>query len=86
MFSEAAIRLAHESGRGIPRLINQLCDTALVYAYAEQRPGVDAGLMSDAIRDRVAGGVFPGRLVGAAPQASRVATPMARPLKAKSLP
>lgn len=86
IFSEAAIRLAHESSRGIPRLINQLCDTALVYAYAEQRTSIDADLMSDAIRDRCAGGVFPGRLVVAAPEGARLASPVPGALKAKSLP
>jgi type II secretory pathway predicted ATPase ExeA len=61
LFTPEAVRLAHASSRGIPRLINQLCDTALVYAYSEQQPGVDEKLMRDAIRDRLKGGIFPGR-------------------------
>jgi general secretion pathway protein A len=63
LFSEEAIKLVHASSRGIPRLINQLCDTALVYAFAEQRQQVDAELMQDTIRDRCEGGIFPGKLV-----------------------
>jgi putative secretion ATPase (PEP-CTERM system associated) len=64
VFTEDAILLVHVSSHGIPRLINQLCDTALVYAYAEQRRHVDMNLMREVIRDRCAGGIFPGKLVG----------------------
>ena len=63
IFTPMAVRLAHASSRGIPRLVNQLCDTALVYGYAEQREQIDAALMEDVIRDRCAGGIFPGRRV-----------------------
>ena len=63
LFRTAAMRLAHASSGGVPRLINQLCDTALVYGYAEQRPRIDAQLMQDAIEDRIAGGIFPGRRI-----------------------
>lgn len=65
LFSDEAIRLVHASSRGIPRLVNQLCDTALVYAFAEQRQQVDAALMEETIRDRCEGGIFPGKLVNA---------------------
>jgi putative secretion ATPase (PEP-CTERM system associated) len=61
IFTEDAIRLTHVSSHGIPRLINQLCDTALVYAYADQRRQVDEDLMREVIRDRCAGGIFPGK-------------------------
>jgi type II secretory pathway predicted ATPase ExeA len=74
IFSEDAIRLVHASGRGIPRLINQLCDTALVYAFSEQRKDVDAKLMQETIRDRCEGGIFPGKLVKLEPQPDRRST------------
>ena len=45
IFSPAAVELAYEHSGGIPRLINQLCDRALVYGYGEQRPRIDAHLM-----------------------------------------
>ena len=67
IFSVDAIRLCYAASRGIPRLINQLCDTALVYGYAEQRPEIDEKLMRDAIRDRLRGGIFPARRAPAAP-------------------
>ena len=56
LFDPSALSLAHESSRGIPRLLNQLCDTALVYGYADQCERIDAALMLDVIRDRVQAG------------------------------
>lgn len=45
--------------RGVPRLINVLCDTALVCGYADQKPRIDADLIHDVVRDRSIGGIFP---------------------------
>ncbi len=76
VFDEAALTLAHESSRGIPRLLNQLCDTALVYGYAEESERIGAELMRDAIKDRCEGGIFPGRtLTRRAPRARRQTAP-----------
>ncbi len=63
VFETPALTLAHESSRGVPRLLNQLCDTALVYGYADECERIDAALMLDVIRDRCEGGVFPGAMV-----------------------
>jgi general secretion pathway protein A len=60
IFTIGAIALVHEASGGVPRLINQLCDTALVYAFAEQQPDIDAHLMQQVIAGRMAGGLFPG--------------------------
>jgi type II secretory pathway predicted ATPase ExeA len=65
ILSVDAIRLCYAASRGIPRLINQLCDTALVYGYAEQKPLIDEQLMREAIRDRLRGGIFPGQRLSA---------------------
>lgn len=43
--------------KGIPRLINILCDTALVYGYAEMKKTIDYRLMQDVIRDRSHSGI-----------------------------
>lgn len=80
LFTAEAIELAHQSSRGIPRLLNQLCDTALVYGYAEERDQIDGSLMRDVIADRCAGGVYPGKPVGASPTD---ATPRMAALSAK---
>lgn len=69
LISAAAVDLAYASSAGIPRLINQLCDTALVYGFSDQRPSIDAELMSQVIADRTAGGVFPGSIAPAVPYA-----------------
>ena len=50
----------------MPRLINQLCDTALVYGYADQRERIDLELMAQVVEDRMAGGLFPTAEVAAA--------------------
>lgn len=35
VFTDQAVELIHRHSRGVPRLINILCDTALVYGFAE---------------------------------------------------
>jgi hypothetical protein len=59
LFSIGALALLHEASGGVPRLVNQLCDTALVYGFAAQQPGIDAGLMHEVIAARRVGGVLP---------------------------
>ena len=41
IFSDAAIRLVHRLAGGIPRIINQLCELGLVYAFSEDKTYVD---------------------------------------------
>ena len=60
VFSQEAVQLAYEASGGVPRLINQLCDTALVYGFADQQPQIDRKLMQLVIADRIKGGLFPG--------------------------
>ena len=52
LFQMEALELVHAQTGGIPRLINQLCDYALVYAFAEGRKSIDAILLAQVIRDR----------------------------------
>jgi type II secretory pathway predicted ATPase ExeA len=59
LFSTGAIAQAHLASGGVPRLVNQLCDTALVYGFAEQQEGIDAALMNQVIEGRRSGGIFP---------------------------
>jgi len=46
---------------GTPRLINILCDTALVYGFAEHKRRVDAAIVCEVAREKAAGGIFPVR-------------------------
>ena len=59
IFHPEAIALVHARSRGVPRLINQLCDLALVYAFAEQQPSIDAALLQNVIKDRQQSGAIP---------------------------
>jgi len=61
-----AVDLVHEHAGGVPRLINILCDTALVYGFAEQQHQIDAELVRQVIAERRAGGLLP--LAEAEPQ------------------
>jgi general secretion pathway protein A len=59
LFDEGALGAIHEYTRGTPRLINVLCDTALVCGYAEHKERIDAELVSTVARDKRAGGILP---------------------------
>jgi general secretion pathway protein A len=49
LFLPDAIEFVYAQTNGIPRLVNRLCDFALVYAYAEHRKDVDAELISQVV-------------------------------------
>jgi type II secretory pathway predicted ATPase ExeA len=59
LFTHEACLAAHRLTGGLPRLINQVCDMALTYGFAEQAPRVVARLVIEAVRDREAGGIMP---------------------------
>jgi general secretion pathway protein A len=48
LFSEAAIRRIHAEARGIPRLINIICDRALLGAYAQDKSRIEPGMVARA--------------------------------------
>jgi general secretion pathway protein A len=52
LFDPEAEAFIHARAGGIPRLMNQLCDLALVYAYAEQRRSIDLQLVRLALQER----------------------------------
>lgn len=55
---EACKRIAEASG-GIPRIINILCDTALVYGYAANTHRISADLVEIVVEDKQDYGVLP---------------------------
>lgn len=59
LFDDAACDAVYEYSQGVPRLINLLCDTALVYGFAEQQPKINAQLVHDVAHDKQKGGLFP---------------------------
>jgi general secretion pathway protein A len=52
LFLPEAIEFVYVRTGGIPRLLNQLCDFALVYAFAEGRPCIDVELIAQVVRER----------------------------------
>ncbi len=58
MFQPGAIETIHEYSNGIPRVINILCDTALVYGFADGAKVIDKKLMESVIEDRKESGIF----------------------------
>jgi general secretion pathway protein A len=49
IFSDAAVQKIAEYSRGIPRVINILCDHCLVSGYAESKRRIDAKVVEEAI-------------------------------------
>lgn len=76
LFTEKACRQVFAATGGVPRLINLLCDTTLVYGYAEQREHIDAKLVSDVARDKQQGGLFAPDKSTARPDRPVSATPV----------
>jgi len=56
IFLEEALEAIYIFSRGIPRLINILCDTALVYAFADGLEYVNREIIETIIRERQVGG------------------------------
>lgn len=52
IFAPEACELVAAASGGLPRVINQICDYALVYAYAEGRTTVEVGLVRQVIAER----------------------------------
>lgn len=59
IFSPNACAAVYRHSGGVPRLINLICDTALVYGFAEQRERIGASLIEEVVRDKLSGGIFP---------------------------
>lgn len=55
LFSPEACWLVHRQTGGVPRLINLLCDTALVYGYAESVSAIGTNLVRCVIDEGAAG-------------------------------
>jgi type II secretory pathway predicted ATPase ExeA len=55
-FTPAACECVHLASRGVPRLVNQICDYALVYAFTDGLEQVDAGVIEQVVTDRRAHG------------------------------
>ena len=52
LHAAAACECVHLASRGVPRLINQICDYGLVYAFTDGLDTVDAGVIEQVVTDR----------------------------------
>lgn len=52
-FTEEACAFVHEVTRGVPRLINQFCDMALLYAWTRESPQVTRTILTQVLKDNI---------------------------------
>lgn len=58
LFTEAAIEAIYEVSEGTPRLINILCDTALVYGFSSRSLDINKEIVLEVIEDKRKYGIF----------------------------
>ena len=51
LFTDDALQLIHAEGHGVPRLINVICDQALLAGFAEGKSVIDAAIIRECVRD-----------------------------------
>ena len=73
-FPRDATNAIHGRSRGVPRIVNVICDAALVFGYAEERRGVDLPLVQEVLGELEVTGVLPP--VGATNMTESAPTPM----------
>lgn len=52
LFTQEAIDVIYKASGGIPRTINLLCDSALVYGFADELKIIDASIIDQVIQDK----------------------------------
>jgi len=58
LFTDLACERIYEASRGIPRIINILCDTCMVYGFAQVSEQIDSSIVDEVIQDKKEHGVF----------------------------
>lgn len=58
LFTSQAHERIYQASRGIPRLINILCDGALVYGFADELKKIDAKVIGEVLEDKKIRGQF----------------------------
>ncbi|MET0165143.1 MAG: AAA family ATPase [Vicinamibacterales bacterium] len=56
LFTAEACDAIYMASRGVPRVINLFCDTALVYGYADQKQTIDAATVNEMLGDKTRDG------------------------------
>jgi putative secretion ATPase (PEP-CTERM system associated) len=78
IFSTDASAVVHRRSRGVPRMINVICDAALVFGYAEDRRHIDRALIEEAVAELEASGIL-SSVASSGPVPSPPLTPSAVP-------
>lgn len=60
LFTDAAVKAVFQQSGGIPRIINVLCDTALVYGFMEASPVINSAIVTIVGSDRQNAGLTEG--------------------------
>lgn len=76
-FPREVTDVIHARSRGVPRIINVICDAALVFGYAEERRQLDLPLMREVLAELETTGVLPSGSAPASPEAEARAQPVA---------
>ena len=78
LFDDAAVQRIAAVSRGVPRKINILCDTALVYGYSLEADVITRDIVEEVLKDKARYGVFDGaeNPVGASPVERRASPPL----------
>ncbi len=58
IFSKQAIDAIFTYSKGIPRIVNNICDTSLVYGFADQIKIINKEIVENVIKSRKSGGIF----------------------------
>ena len=56
-FTEGGVKEITQYSKGIPRLINVVCDKSLLTAYVMEKKSIDSGIVKQAIND-IEGGLL----------------------------
>jgi len=59
IFTQDACEAIYKFSGGVPRLINLLCDTAMVYGYADQAAVIGPRIIHDVVREQHANSIVP---------------------------
>jgi putative secretion ATPase (PEP-CTERM system associated) len=58
-FPPDTTRLIHARSKGVPRMINVICDSVLLFGYGEEKAAIDLPLVELVVEELVATGVLP---------------------------
>ena len=86
LFESAAIAKILDRARGVPRVINILCETALVYGYAKQQKRITESIIDQVIEDKTKHGLFATEAEPNASLAPENEHPVAQPEKTNRKP